>query len=260
MTTQGDKAPPKVKNTDFYIGYGKRLPEAFRLFLPVVMVLLVAGFSLLGLATGITQNDPGEGGFRWDQGAQTLVGVLEVEPVPVVHAPPTARYPHGHSMMLVGQGKVGVQVAAAPLAGKVVNVAGVVTERGALDMLVVETLQAAAGEHAAVTLPPVTDLGRWRLTGEICDGKCAAGAMRPGTGIAHKACANLCLFGGTPPVFVANGAVAGHGFFLLADKDGQPLDGRLLDVTAVPVEIEGRIEQRGDLPVMLIDVEKVRRR
>jgi hypothetical protein len=253
---------PKPKNTDFFTGYGKKLPEKLRVFVPAVAGMLIALFAVIGLASGLLQSSPGDGRFRWDLGPMTLVGVLEMHPAPVVHAQPTETYPQGHSIMLTGQGKVGVQKTAAGLDGRLVEVKGFITQRGALDMLVVDTLKAVETSDdsgAGSSLPKVVDLGRWRLSGEICDGKCVSGAMRPGRGISHKACANLCIIGGAPPVFVADGAVDGASFFLIADLAGRPVADRLLDYTAVPVEVEGRIERRGDLPVLLIDTARIKR-
>ncbi|MDX2288362.1 MAG: hypothetical protein NW217_06020 [Hyphomicrobiaceae bacterium] len=256
---QPEAVPAKPKASDFYVGYSKRLPADLRVFLPIVALLLVALFVASGLLLGLAQPHPGEGRFRWDLGPQTLVGTLEMHPVPIVHAQPTARFPAGHTMMLTGQGKVGVQAVASALDGKLVEVKGFITERGALDMLVVDTLRAADAGMGEAGLPPVVDLGRWRLTGEICDGKCVSGAMRPGRGASHKACANLCILGGAPPVLVANGAIEGRSFFLLADEAGQPVADRLLDATAVPVEVEGRVERRGDLLVLRLDLKSVKR-
>ncbi len=269
MTAPVPKTPPaegagmksKPKRTDFYVGYGKKLPDSLRGFLPAAAGILLTVFAASGLLLGLAQQSPGEGRFRYDLGPQTLVGVLEMHPAPVVHARPTPQFPSGHSMMLTGQGKVGVQATAAGLDGKLVEVKGYITQRGALDMLVVDSLRAApaATAESSPTLPPVVDLGRWRLTGEICDGKCVSGAMRPGRGLSHKACANLCILGGAPPVFVANAKAAGADFFLIADPQGQPVAPRLVDFTAVPVEVEGQIERRGDLTVLLIDLGRIKR-
>jgi hypothetical protein len=101
------------------------------------------------------------------------------------------------------------------------------------------------------------DLGRWRLTGEICDGNCLTGAMRPGTGLAHRACANLCILGGLPPVFVATDSIAGSEFFLIGDADGGPLPDEMLDWTALLIAAEGRVERRGGVNVFLIDANTV---
>jgi hypothetical protein len=265
MTTTPRAAPPSTattpapKKTDFFIGYGRKLPTSLHVFLPVTALVLVGVFAASALLLGTFQESPGEARLRWDLGPQTVVGVLELHPAPVIHARPTATFPNGHSIMLTGQGKVGVQPAAATLDGKLVEVSGFIARRGALDVLVVDTMKAVADDSGSPQRPPVTDLGRWRLTGEICDGKCVAGAMRPGRGVSHKACANLCIIGGAPPVFVADRAAGGSEFFLIADPRGQPVAERLLDLTAVPVEVEGRIERRGDLPVLLLDPDRTRR-
>lgn len=77
--------------------------------------------------------------------------------------------------------------------------------------------------------------------------------MKPGTGLAHKACANLCISGGVPPVFVSTAPVDGHIFFLLASKDGGPMPAGLLDKTGVQVVLEGNIERRDDLLIFKVD-------
>ena len=129
-------------------------------------------------------------------------------------------------------------------------------KRGDLDMLQVagRIRPMPDAQHLNVEIKP---LGRWRLSGEICDGKCYAGAMRPGNGLAHKACANLCLVGGVPPVFVSTGKVEGSSFFLLADKDGKALGPSMLDLTAVLLSAEGDVEKVGNLLVFKIDLDTV---
>lgn len=77
--------------------------------------------------------------------------------------------------------------------------------------------------------------------------------MKPGTGLAHKACANLCLNGGVPPVFVSTSPVQGHIFFLVASHDGGQMPAALLDKTSVPVVLEGTVERRDDLLIFKVD-------
>ena len=102
-------------------------------------------------------------------------------------------------------------------------------------------------------LPEDTPLGRWRIAGEICDGKCLAGAMRPGRGLAHKACANLCLVGDIPPVFATTGPVDGERYMLLAGPDGGPMPAEMYDFTAVLIDAEGEVYRRGDLLIFRVD-------
>ncbi len=245
----------------FFIGWSNKLPDRLGLFLVQAAAVLVAGLAGAAFAIGVTQNDPGDGAFRFDLGRQTITGVLQAEPYPVLHVTESERYPAGHAIMLSGQGKRGVQDRAAPLDGQLVVASGVILTRGPLDMLQVrggdQGLIAAEAAPDANAVPPgvpvPVPLGRWRLTGEICDGKCYAGAMRPGQGLSHRACANLCLTGGVPPVFVATDTVDGQAFFLIAGPDGGPVTDRILDHTAMLVEVEGQIERRGDLLVFRID-------
>jgi hypothetical protein len=45
----------------------------------------------------------------------------------------------------------------------------------------------------------------------------------------------------------------------MADETGRALAGRLRDLTAVPVEIDARVQLRGDLLVVLIDPKTIKR-
>ena len=112
-------------------------------------------------------------------------------------------------------------------------------------------------EATRPALAPDAALGRWKLTGEICDGKCLAGAMRPGTGLAHKACANLCLTGDVPPVFVASqpliDGMAGSEFLLVAGPDGGTMAPVLLDHVGAFIAIEGEVTRRQDLLIFHAD-------
>ncbi len=239
----------------FFIGFLNEWPEGLRTFLPVVSVVLICVFAGLGFAVSATQDDPGEGRFRGDLGRQTLTGVVHAEPYPTLWITQgTDLFPEGHVMMLSGGGKRGA-MAAEQFAGQLTTVQGLPLTRGSLDMLQLSGGQRKPkpAEGTVPALPGDRSLGRWRLTGEICDGKCLAGAMRPGIGLAHKACANLCLIGDIPPVFAATGAIEGQEFLLMAGPDGGQMPPEMYDFTAVLVEIEGEVVQRGDLLIFRID-------
>lgn len=242
----------------FFVGY-LPVPAALRGFLALVGLAVLVLFAGAGWLIGATQDDPGPGAFRFDFGRQTVTGVLTLSPYPVLHVTEgSERVPPGRSLLLSAGGKRGLMGRAEPLAGRMATASGVILKRGELDMLQVRGgaagLAAAAGEGA----PPVpVPLGRWRLAGEICDGKCLAGAMRPGTGLAHKACANLCLIGGLPPVFVSSAPVEGAEFLLMAGPDGGPLPAAAYDYVGLLVAVEGDIERRGDLLVFRVDLNSV---
>ena len=248
------------KETPFFIGF-LGIPAGLRLFLALAGVALVAGFAALGWAIGTNQDDPGGAAWRFDWGKQTVVGVVYTKPSPHVQVVVgSERIPAGHTLMFTGGGKFSVLQRAEALEGQLATVSGVILKRGDLDMMQVEGgqngLSPAAGVVPAL---PVEQLGRWKLAGEICDGKCLAGAMRPGRGLAHKACANLCLIGDIPPVFVSSQPVAGSEYLLVAGPDGGPMPTELLDLTALYIEVEADIERRGDLLIMKVDPASIRK-
>lgn len=252
LAAGGDREP-------FFIGWAG-VPAGLRVFLAVVAFVSIAGFTALAYVVAATQPDPGDGAFRWDWGALTVTGTMTNAPYPVLHVTESDRFAAGTPLILSGPGKIGVQERTAALEGQTVSLTGVALTRG--DLAGFQVGGGSDDVRPVETTPPapvpVTDLGRWRITGEICDGKCYLGAMRPGAGLAHKACANLCIIGGVPPVFVSTGPIAGETFLLLGNADGGPLPSAVLDQTATLVEVEGRVERRGELLVFLVDPASVR--
>ncbi len=245
-----DKHPP------FFVGY-LPVPAGLRGWLLVACALFVAGLAALGMAMGTSQDDPGPGAFRFDYGRQTVTGVIELTPYPLVRVTKgNDRILPGTTLMLSGQGKSNVDARAIPLEGQLAQVSGIVLQRGTLNMLQLRGgRNGISGVEGAAPAQETKALGRWQLAGEICDGKCLAGAMRPGTGIAHKACANLCLIGGVPPVFVSTQPVDGSEFLLVTGPDGEELPKTLYDYVGNFVSIEGEVERRGDLLVFRADPE-----
>ena len=236
-------------NDAFFIGWTNRVPPGMRLPLlsaaAGVLAVMLAIAALLGRAGA----DPGSGNWA---GEATLHATFTALPYPLLRVPPDAAHPQGHTVLLSAFGKAQVANAAA-LDGQPVQASGALIARGDLQMLVVND---SAQLYAAPALPPpdaAVKLGRWRIAGEICDGTCAAGAMRPGAGIAHRACASLCLEGDIPPLLVSVQPAAGSSFFLLAGADGGPIPQSLRRLTGVRLRLDGELERRGDLLVFRVD-------
>jgi hypothetical protein len=124
-------------------------------------------------------------------------------------------------------------------------------KRGDRDLLLVGELRPAPGDAAT---PVRQSLGSWRLTGEICDGKCSLGVMRPGTTPVHKACANVCLIGGVPPVFITTAPLFGTRYLLMGDPDNHALPDALRDYVAITTRMDGTLERIGDAMVFRTDV------
>ncbi len=245
----------KVKDT-FYVGWGK-IPQSLRLFLAIFAVSFVAMFAVSSFAISSTQSDPGEGAFM---GQASAIGILQASPYPMLHVIESDRFEKGDTIILTGVGKRGVIERAAPLDGQVVRIAGLTLKRGDLNGMQLRGGKNGLRAHdqggdMVIASEP---LGRWRLAGEITDGKCLNGAMRPGTGMSHKACANLCLIGGAPPIFVSSSPVAGSLYLLMADENGNPVTSQILDYTATYVDVEGDVERRGDLLIFKITPQSIR--
>ena len=235
---------------DFFVGWIGKLPPGHAGLLRAILVAVLIGLPALAGVLARANDDTGAGGFDWDAGAQTLHGTVTASPYPLLHLP------GGHTLMLSGVGKSGVMLDPG-LDGRDVEATGFLIKRGTLDMLQVEGMHAVTGDAGAVA-PPVP-LGTWRLTGEICDGKCYTGAMRPGSGLSHRACANLCLIGGVPPVLVTTAPVEGSSFLLLADPTGAALPDSVRDLVALRIRLDGTLERRGDLLVFRTDLAEAKR-
>ena len=240
----------------FFVGY-LPIPKALRNFLKITASLIFIALGIAGFVMGATQDDPGNGAFRGDYGRQTVTGVIELTPYPLLHVTiGNDRIKAGDTLMMSAGGKSGVMERATPLDGQLAKVSGAILERGDLNMLQLRGgrngLQAADG---TAPLRQSKSKGRWKLTGEICDGKCLAGAMRPGRGLAHKACANLCLLGGVPPVFVSTQPVMGEEFLLITGPGGTELPPAAYDRVAQFISVEGEITKHGSLLVFAIDTE-----
>jgi len=245
---------PKSKAGGFFVGYYKKVPPDIALFCLGVGCFLVGAFAALSFGLATTTDDPVAASYI--PGIH-FSGTYRALPYPMVRVAADADHPGGHTLLLGGQGKAGAQQAGQGLEGESVDVSGALLKRGSIDMLIVDTLEASKNTASAASDTAVTAVGRWRIGGEICDGKCKAGAMKPGAGLAHKACANLCILGGLPPVLVTQEPVLGANFLLLADETGGPVPrGTLEDFVARPVNLEGAVERIGDVLVLKSDWKK----
>jgi len=247
----------------FFIGWQRKVAAGLRRFLLLAALAVPLGGGALALLLGAAADDPAGPRFALVPGAPmplplgeaSLTGVLTLAPYPVLHLPPDAATPRGRAVLLADDGKRGAVIDPA-LDGRTIAAEGYALARGDIDMLVL----GAPPRPVETMLPGIVPerLGRWRITGEICDGKCAAGGMRPGTGLGHRACAVLCLDGELPAVFVATAPVAGHAFLLIGAADGTRLPAGLRDQVGLRVTLEGAVERRGGMLVFLADPANIR--
>ena len=175
---------------------------------------------------------------------QTLTGYLTVDPYPVLHNVG----PQSRSVMLVEQTKKSANELAQPYANQWVTLSGFPMQRGDWSML-----QLRAGAEIKSAAPVAgykltsVELGEATFEGEIIDSKCFLGAMKPGGGKVHRACAALCLLGGIPPMLVVKDQQGDRFGYLLMNADGSSASIDLSGQVAVPVKITGQLMQRGDV-------------
>ena len=92
------------KDPFFFIGY-LPMPRRLRPFMATVALAAVASFVGAGWMVAISQDDPGQGAFRYDYGRQTVQGIVEMTPYPVLRVTQgNDRIEPGHSLMLSGGG------------------------------------------------------------------------------------------------------------------------------------------------------------
>lgn len=89
------------------------------------------------------------------------------------------------------------------------------------------------------------------LQGEIIDPKCYFGAMKPSSGKIHKSCAIRCISGGIPPVLKVKNKES-NSYYILYGLDKKPVNQRILDYVAEPVEVQGRFERMDNWFILYI--------
>ena len=213
--------------------------------LPATLLTLVLAAigALAGLlagtaaATALAQRDPGPA--VWDTSdTATLTGTIIADPYPMLL--PADGSP---GVLLVGVGKVGPPEEVVAMAGSAANVTGYTLERNGMRMLEVQSAEAAQDSPPRAPTIPI-DHGTHAIATEILDSKCYLGAMKPGDGIGHKACATLCITGGIPPMMSWTDNAGKTHYALLTNADGSPMPERHRPLIAEPVTIEGRLTAR----------------
>jgi hypothetical protein len=269
-----------------YVGY-RVLPRGARRVVVLASAALMLVFAGLSAAFAIVQRPAGNGTWTIDRvGAWS--GVLVAEPYPMLLVG------EGHdsggesgAYLLVGEGKVGVQErvdairAQRPGALLAVTVRGTMIERDNRRLIEVASspegfrvdpreVDAAAVDRAfnvasADTRRPIS------IRAEIVDGKCYLGAMKPGDGKGHKACATLCVLGGLPALVVElkgpgskfvcppTSIALGEVHPVLIVDGSSRIDGPVLELIGEPVLIQGVMKRRWGMPVIEARSQDIRR-
>lgn len=242
----------------FYVGY-LPLPRAMRPFVRGITALLALVAIGVGVALATAQPPAGDG--SWAAEPVLLEGVLTADPYPMLHAPDPDQRDRNRAWLLVGSGKTGTRPRTeAALDGapqKRVRVHGQpLRRRGQRALSLVD------GDSAIEVLgdaePPKREAGEAvTVVGEIIDPKCWLGAMRPGSGLVHRACASLCIRGGIPPCFVGGPAGQQPRFYVITDRDGRPCNEAVADLCGVLVTMQATTESFGAAELLRTDVKTI---
>ena len=236
----GDPPPP------MYVGY-LPTPKRHRRLVAVLVPALVLGSAAIAGAIATAQRNPGPA--VWDTAQErTWTGTLHTDPYPMLVDD------DGHAHLVVGTGKFGVQDRLAQHNGARLQLRGFALQRD--DRRLIEL--ADAGDAVTVLRRSLTDVDPLNATppvrvvvaAEIVDGKCYLGAMKPGDGKAHKACAILCLRGGLPPLVVADLPGLDGRFPLLRVDGSTDLPDSVLRLVGEPVTIVGELSVLAGQPII----------
>ena len=239
------------KTEEFYIGYQPRAPRNLANFIRRIAAGIVVAAILIALALVFGQNRFAPSFFDFGN-VREFEGIVRTAPVPLLQVPDATGAAIQYA--LVAEGKHGADSLVAGMDGKRVKLRGTEIRRDGMTMIEVVrgsvrvVLQA---ETANAALPE--ELGIHALIGEIVDSKCYLGVMNPGHTKPHRECAARCISGGVPPLFIARDTAGRTLRLWLVDVDGSPVNQRVLDLVAEPVEISGAIARRGDQFVLRAD-------
>lgn len=248
--------PARTVGDDLYVGY-LTVPDGYRRFLRLCIPPLVVGFVTAGALLAWSFRSPGDGRWETDR-EREFEGVIIARPYAMLRLADTDN--GVRTILLVQEGKRGAADVVAGLDGQFARVRGTLLQRDGKQMLELSGPPERRSAPASTASPsPVADLGAVMLRGEIIDPKCYLGAMKPGEGKTHKACATLCIAGGIPPMFVTRDAHGGKTFYLLTDRDGGPAHQQVLPFVADPVEIHGKLFRDGDLLVLRLGSRGIQR-
>lgn len=229
------------KKSPFFIGY-LPIPASLAAYYKILITLIILIGVALGLWLAGSQKSAGEGTVELFE-ESTLSGYLTMEPYPVLHQVNGT----DRSVILIDRYKKSANHIVEDYANSWISLSGLIVQRGEWEMLQLPpgTTISSASPNESFKISE-SDLGEVNLNGEIIDSKCFLGAMKPGGGKVHRACARLCLLGGVPPMFVAKNADGNRFGYLLMNPDGSSASIELADKVAIPVNITGTLIQRGN--------------
>lgn len=259
--------PPS--HDDFFIGW-LRMPRSHARRAWTFVGITVTVGAIVAAMIAAFQQHPGRGEWEPSNVVQ-FDGYLLARPYAMLLVPAAPTGPE-RTVLLVEEGKFGAAARVATLLknrpeGLPVRVRGTLIrreDRFMVELLADDLALRALSPAETASLGPIPSPaapGRDRVTlrGEMVDSKCFLGAMRPGGGKTHKACAALCIAGGIPPMLLTTDSTGKHVYYLLAGPDGGPAPGDVVRFLGDEVTVTGTVETCGDLPIVRVNAADIRR-
>ncbi len=249
-SSSGQSTSPKPDH--FYVGY-LPAPEPYRRFTTLLIAFLVVWFVSLSGVLVLTQRSPGTA--VWDNSnEQTWTGRLIPKPYPMLIPDDSD---NTTPLLVVAMGKLGAHTQLADAFNHRVTLRGFeLTREGRRIIELAPEPGAIAiarplGEQEIPKVVPAAS-GFIELVGEITDGKCYLGAMKPGDGFGHRSCAALCIRGGLPPMFVAESDLGSVIYPLFVVDGSTSLNEETIQLVACRVRLRGTLGSIAGIPVLSV--------
>ena len=244
---------------DFYVGYQPVAPAPIARGVRRAVMVTVAIALASSIVLAATQDRADPGVFEYGH-LRTLHGQIREFPYPSLLVPgsgTTDREAAYTRYLLVASGKHGAQALTAGLDGQWADLRGTRIARGDREMLEiadagVTVTPPAPNVRLGIPMSLPVSLGEMTLRGEIVDGKCWLGVMKPATGAVHRGCATRCVSGGIPPLLMTTDSAGRVTHYLLADAAGMAAGASFAEFVGRRVELTGEVIQDADLPVMRV--------
>ena len=245
----------KKNDQPFFVGY-LNMPAALKKFYIPLTALMISLSVFIGYTMANSQMTTGSA--RWLSDApHTMQGLIKLEPYPVLHRFNPELPDRIESVLLVAQGKHSADAVFADLDGKMVNVTGFPIYRGGWSMLELRSADDAREVKASPEIAMVRDklrkqtaitsLGEVSFSGEIADSKCFLGVMKPGEGVVHRACAEVCLIGGLPAMLLVKGEDQQRYGYMLTTAEGGSASSLVSTNAGELMQVSGELMQKGNL-------------
>lgn len=240
---------------DFYVGYLPTPPSHRRfilLLLPSLLIVMLATSVLVARS----QRDPGASQVVSAEVA-SWTGTVYMEPYPMLITDDGTIY------LVMGMGKFGVADRVAEFDGVRCTVEGwdlARSDRHGIQLAPEsDAIRRDSSGLGPVPQPALSEGEQIKLTGEIVDGKCYLGAMKPGDGKGHKACAILCIDGGLPPLFASVDPEQFDQLPIVLVNGKAQLPDELLKLAGETVIFEGTLQSFGKLQILNTTASQVHR-